>query len=95
MTYRSGCWKFAWLVRLSTAGAATESGAIMSVVSSAHPGSERDLPAPTSPRTSVPVRFWAVIGCLMWTFQSYVLLKWVSGPFFRPVDPGPVDPPPR
>ncbi|HTK66501.1 MAG TPA: spirocyclase AveC family protein [Pseudonocardia sp.] len=67
----------------------------MSVVSSAHQAASpgREGPVPTSPRTSVPVRFWAVIGCLMWAFQTFVLLKWVSGPFFHPVSPGPVEPP--
>lgn len=45
------------------------------------------------PRTTNPVNFWALVGCLVWVFQIYVLLKWFTGPFFEQVKPGPVDPP--
>src|SRR3954451_3118314 len=44
-------------------------------------------------RTTRPVKFFALIGCLIWCLQIYVLLKWLTGPFFHRVSPGPVDPP--
>src|SRR5437870_4202436 len=46
-----------------------------------------------APRTTAPVKFWALIGCLLWTFQIYILLKWLTGPFFTPVESGPDSPP--
>lgn len=44
-------------------------------------------------RRTPPVKFWAFIGCAMWLFQTYVLLRWVTGPGFEEIGPGPVDPP--
>lgn len=52
-----------------------------------------ELPVAVRPRTTSPVKFWALIGCLMWTFQIYVLIKWLTGPYFHRVEPGPVAPP--
>src|SRR5881275_2957859 len=49
--------------------------------------------AVVAPRTTAPVKFWALIGCLLWTFQIYVLVKWLTGPFFTPVEYGPDSPP--
>lgn len=40
-------------------------------------------------RTTRPVKFFALVGCTMWAFQIFVLIKWVTGPFFHQVDPGP------
>jgi hypothetical protein len=65
----------------------------MSVVSSSRSAADVPAPQPTSPRSTSPVRFWAVIGCLMWLLEIYVLLRWLTGPYFHPVDPGPVQPP--
>jgi Spirocyclase AveC-like len=45
------------------------------------------------PRQTRPVKFWALIGCLIWCFQIYVLLKWVTGPYFKRVPSGPDSPP--
>ncbi len=60
---------------------------------------QRPLPAaepltrPVAPaieaRTTRPVKFWALIGCAIWAFQIFVLVKWVTGPFFTEVDAGP------
>jgi Spirocyclase AveC-like len=50
-------------------------------------------PAVAAPRTTTPVKFWALVGCLLWTFQIYVLLRWLTGPFFTPVESGPDSPP--
>jgi Spirocyclase AveC-like len=52
-----------------------------------------DMPVAVVPRTTNPVKFWALIGCLMWVFQICVLIKWLTGPYFHQVLPGPVDPP--
>ena len=40
-------------------------------------------------RTTRPVKFWALVGGLIWSYQIYILLKWVTGPFFHEVKPGP------
>jgi hypothetical protein len=44
-------------------------------------------------RKTRPVKFFALIGCLIWAFQIYILLKWVTGPFFHEVKPGRNSPP--
>lgn len=50
-------------------------------------------PAPPAPRRTRPVKFWALIGCLVWLFQISVLLRWVTGPYFKPASAGPISPP--
>ncbi|MFF0488618.1 spirocyclase AveC family protein [Nocardia sp. NPDC004068] len=45
------------------------------------------------PSKSNPVRVWAVIGGLILAFQLYVWIRWVTGPHFERVPPGPSDPP--
>jgi Spirocyclase AveC-like len=44
------------------------------------------------PRRIVPVKWWATLGALILAFIAYVLIDWVSGPFFEtvPVGPSPV-----
>jgi hypothetical protein len=65
----------------------------MSAVSTvAAPAGRPEAPVVAERRTH-PVEFWALVGSVVWTFQIYVLLRWVTGPFFHRVDPGPVDPP--
>jgi hypothetical protein len=49
----------------------------------------RPLAPAVEARTTRPVKFWALIGCAIWAFQIFVLIKWVTGPFFTEVDPGP------
>jgi hypothetical protein len=38
---------------------------------------------------SAVVRFWAAIGAVFLLFEVYVWAKWISGPNFKPTDPGP------
>ena len=40
-----------------------------------------------------PVKYWALLGAAMVAFIAYVLIDWVSGPFFENVPGGPSDPP--
>ena len=40
-------------------------------------------------RPSSAIRVWAAIGGVILAFQTYVMLKWVTGPYFTPVHPGP------
>jgi hypothetical protein len=44
------------------------------------------------PRRIVAVKWWATLGALILAFIAYVLIDWVSGPFFEtvPVGPSPV-----
>ena len=44
------------------------------------------------PRRIVAVKWWATLGVLILAFIAYVLIAWVSGPFFEtvPVGPSPV-----
>jgi len=50
------------------------------------------LHAPRQPR---PIAAWAAVGALFWAFQAFVLIKWVTGPYFTSVKSGPDDPRPR
>ena len=43
--------------------------------------------------TSRPVVAWAFVGGVILAVQLYVWAKWVTGPYFAPVPPGPSDPP--
>jgi Spirocyclase AveC-like len=40
-------------------------------------------------RTTRPVKFWSLVGGLIWAVQIFILLKWVAGPYFHQVKPGP------
>jgi hypothetical protein len=66
----------------------------------AHPASQSGTgaPAPMStsvaePRRIVPVKWWATLGALILAFIAYVLIHWVTGPYFERVPTGPTDPP--
>jgi hypothetical protein len=65
----------------------------MVTVSGATAPSRRDTDTAPQPRTTRPVKFWALIGCAIWVLQIYILWKWVTGPYFTPVPSGPVQPP--
>ncbi|HZU46617.1 MAG TPA: DUF5135 domain-containing protein, partial [Mycobacterium sp.] len=43
--------------------------------------------------TVKPVRIWAIIGGAILTFQLYVWIRWITGPYFVRVPTGPSDPP--
>ena len=40
-------------------------------------------------RRVVPVKWWAALGAVMLAFQAFVLIRWMTGPYFTRVDPGP------
>lgn len=44
-------------------------------------------------RRNLPVNIWAFFGALIVAFEVFVLIRWVSGPFFTRVPTGPSDPP--
>jgi hypothetical protein len=50
---------------------------------------DRPIDVPVAVRTTRPVKAWALAGCLVWCFQIFVLLKWVTGPSFKQIHPGP------
>jgi len=67
-------------------------------VKAARPASPSGVPTPTNtsvaePRRIVPVKWWAGLGALILAFITYVLIRWVTGPFFERVPTGPTDPP--
>lgn len=37
----------------------------------------------------LPVKYWAIAGAIITAFMAYILLKWITGPNFTRVDPGP------
>ena len=37
----------------------------------------------------MPVKWWAAAGAAILAFQAFVLLRWISGPYFEKVEPGP------
>ena len=42
-----------------------------------------------APATASFGQFWAGFGALMFVIEGYFLVKWISGPNWKPVDPGP------
>lgn len=49
--------------------------------------------APAQAKTTQPVVYWAVIGGIMLAFIAYMLIRWVTGPYFKSVAPGPTQVP--
>lgn len=45
------------------------------------------------PPATAPVKVWAVAGGAVLMFIAWVLLRWVTGPYFKAVPSGPSDPP--
>ena len=37
----------------------------------------------------VPIKYWAFAGGLVTAFMAYVLISWITGPYFETVEPGP------
>ncbi|CAM2746138.1 spirocyclase AveC family protein [Skermania piniformis] len=50
------------------------------------------LPADRPP-TARAVKIWATVGGVILAFQLYVWIRWITGPNFERVPPGPTDPP--
>ena len=50
---------------------------------------DSDSTAPRSRKTTPPVKVWAFLGALIIAFEAYVLIRWVSGPYFKRVPSGP------
>lgn len=46
-------------------------------------------PLAAAERPTVPVKWWAALGAVIVTFQVAVLIRWMTGPYFHRVDPGP------
>jgi len=44
-------------------------------------------------RQAIPVKWWAALGALVVAFFAYVMISWVTGPYFTEVPSGPSDPP--
>ena len=44
-------------------------------------------------RKVVPLKWWAAAGALILAFSAYVMISWVTGPYFERVPTGPSDPP--
>jgi len=40
-------------------------------------------------KETVPVKVWATLGAVILAFEAYVIVKWLTGPYFEPVDKGP------
>jgi hypothetical protein len=71
---------------------------VIAVATEVHPGKHRLAGArPTddavTPRPNLAVNIWAFFGALIVAFEVFVLIRWVSGPFFVRVPAGPSDPP--
>ena len=43
----------------------------------------------TRPRPWSPIRVWAAVGGVILAFQTYVIVRWVTGPYFTRVHTGP------
>jgi Spirocyclase AveC-like len=50
-------------------------------------------PVAQEARRVVAVKWWAALGAVIVAFIAYVLIDWVTGPFFERVPTGPTDPP--
>src|SRR5919109_930551 len=48
---------------------------------------------PVQAARAVPVKWWALAGSLWFAFMTYVMVKWVTGPYFKEVPSGPSEPP--
>jgi hypothetical protein len=55
---------------------------------------EAARPVADADRPISPVRGWAALGATVLAFQAFVLIRWMSGPYFNHVDPGPTPLPP-
>ena len=49
--------------------------------------------APAERTQTAPVTWWALIGGICLVFEAYVMIRWVTGPYFETVGTGPSTPP--
>jgi hypothetical protein len=56
-------------------------------------GQVKDNDLPSIPKSRPAVVWWAWIGGAWAVFWAYVLIRWVTGPYFTPVPTGAVNPP--
>jgi Spirocyclase AveC-like len=49
----------------------------------------RPTDTPVSDTNTPAVKWWATLGVVVVAFAAYVLIKWVTGPYFKHVAPGP------
>jgi hypothetical protein len=49
--------------------------------------------SPAEPSKTKPIVIWATLGALMLAFEAFVIIRWVTGPYFTRVEPGPSQPP--
>jgi hypothetical protein len=61
----------------------------MSVVETPTRVTPRPAPAEQAAPKVIPVQWWAFIGALICAFWAYVLIRWVTGPYFQHVPTGP------
>jgi len=50
-------------------------------------------PSPVEPPKTKPVVVWATLGALLLAFEAWIIIRWVTGPYFVRVEPGPTQPP--
>jgi Spirocyclase AveC-like len=43
----------------------------------------------TSAKNAPVVKFWAAVGAVLFLFEAFVWLRWITGPNFKSIDPGP------
>jgi Spirocyclase AveC-like len=48
----------------------------------------RTAPQVEAPKL-LPVKYWAFAGAVITAFMAYVMLSWITGPYFKHVQPGP------
>jgi Spirocyclase AveC-like len=57
------------------------------------PGATRLTSTKAAPETAlpkiIPVKYWAFAGALITAFMAYVMIRWITGPYFKHVEPGP------
>lgn len=56
-------------------------------------GTAAPVDADSTPKRNLPVNIFAFLGVALVLFECYVLLRWVTGPFFTRVPSGPSEPP--
>jgi hypothetical protein len=54
---------------------------------------DRVIDRPEGHTKTQPVVWWAIIGYVCLAFMAYLMIAWVTGPYFKSVPSGPSDPP--